>query len=597
MSSNNSVSAILKRILKETSQLKQKLDKIDKTLENYNNNFNVFKHQIASAMKNQSEAQQENREATNTSSKNKKKKETTSDATQPTKKAKTEPPKTKNIDNPICVLNELRPGLKYTVDQTGPIHAATFFARIKVDGLTYCGQGSSKKIAKTNAAKPAVHVLTNPPKTTPTKTKTKNKKVQNPAMVLNQLYPNSIYTCQEHKIGFKITITIGEHKFSGAGTSKKVAKKAAAADALAKLMAILKSPTPKQLSDSVSDDQKKADYIGRIVHEKFKTLMGNSDHANFKVLAGIVMMQKDNLSSCKVISVNTGTKCIPGEHISLSGVTLNDMHAEILSRRGLINFFYDQLDLLAGSKQHQSIFTLRKDGNGYKLKDGNTSIRGQLRVKIEASEGTSIKNRSALQTWDGILGGENLLTMSCSDKICKWNVVGLQGALLSHFIEPIYLKSIILGSLMHETHLYRAICGRIESEVTGLPNLFQLNKPSLFLLTSRQTRDVGKSPRLSINWCLSSPQPEIVRTNTGKPEGGNSKLCKREFMIKFMNTRGKIFSITEVESKSLKTYGDIKEAASSYQVAKTRLYEAFIKANLGTWISKPTEQDMFQLVK
>ena len=47
------------------------------------------------------------------------------------------------------------------------------------------------------------------------------------------------------------------------GTSKKVAKKAAAADALAKLMAILKSPTPKQLSDSVSDDQKKADYIGR----------------------------------------------------------------------------------------------------------------------------------------------------------------------------------------------------------------------------------------------------------------------------------------------------------------------------------------------
>ncbi|XP_063928774.1 double-stranded RNA-specific editase 1-like isoform X2 [Zophobas morio] len=578
-------------------------------------------------MKNQSEAQQENREATNTSSKNKKKKETTSDATQPTKKAKTEPHKTKNIDNPICVLNELRPGLKYTVDQTGPIHAATFFARIKVDGLTYCGQGSSKKIAKTNAAKPAVHVLTNPPKTTPTKTKTKNKKVQNPAMVLNQLYPNSIYTCQEHKIGFKITITIGEHKFSGAGTSKKVAKKAAAAAALAKLTAILKNPLTKEPSDSVSDGQKKADYIGRLVHEKFKTLMGNSDHANFKVLAGIVMMQKDNLSSCKVISVNTGTKCIPGEHISLSGVTLNDMHAEILSRRGLINFFYDQLDLLAGSKQHQSIFTLRKDGNGYKLKDGiqfhlyintapcgdarifcpfdgkqenkhcNRSIRGQLRVKIEASEGTSIKNRSALQTWDGILGGENLLTMSCSDKICKWNVVGLQGALLSHFIEPIYLKSIILGSLMHETHLYRAICGRIESEVTGLPNLFQLNKPSLFLLTSRQTRDVGKSPRLSINWCLSSPQPEIVRTNTGKPEGGNSKLCKREFMIKFMNTRGKIFSITEVESKSLKTYGDIKEAASSYQVAKTRLYEAFIKANLGTWISKPTEQDMFQLVK
>lgn len=42
--------------------------------------------------------------------------------------------------------------------------------------------------------------------------------------------------------------------------------------------------------------------------------------------------------------------------------------------------------------------------------------------------------------------GDPTISMSCSDKIAKWLVLGIQGSLLSNLFEkPIYLSAIVIG--------------------------------------------------------------------------------------------------------------------------------------------------------
>lgn len=106
-------------------------------------------------------------------------------------------------------------------------------------------------------------------------------------------------------------------------------------------------------------------------------------------------------------------------------------------------------------------------------KHPNRLNRGTLRSKIENGAGTVSVFGRETQTFDGIIQGERLITMSCSDKLTRWNVLGLQGNLLSNFIEPLYLNSISIGSVYNIEHMQRTIYGRIENAIGTLPQNYK----------------------------------------------------------------------------------------------------------------------------
>ncbi|KAL7991414.1 hypothetical protein Chor_015670 [Crotalus horridus] len=466
---------------------------------------------------------------------------------------------------------------------------------------------------------------------------------KNPVMILNELRPGLKYefiseSGESHAKNFVMAVSVDGQMFEGSGRNKKLAKARAAQSALASLFNMQLDQTPSHQpipSEGLQLHlpQVLADAVARLVVEKFSDLTDNftSPHARRKVLAGVVMTTGTDVKDAQVISVSTGTKCINGEYMSDRGLALNDCHAEIIARRCLLKFLYTQLELHLSNKEDQqkSIF-IKSEQGGFKLDENvqfhlyistspcgdarifspheavqedqgdrhpNRKARGQLRTKIESGEGTiPVRATTTIQTWDGVLQGERLLTMSCSDKIARWNVLGIQGALLSLFVEPIYLSSIILGSLYHGDHLSRAAYQRI-AEIEDLPPLYILNRPLLSGISNAEARQPGKAPNFSVNWTVGDAGLEVINATTGKDELGRaSRLCKHALYTRWMRVYTKLPASLHSKVNKPNIYHETKQVAVEYQTAKECLFKAFLKAGLGAWVEKPIEQDQFSLV-